>query len=158
MKEWNPPVKVLVVVFAVVMMIAGGTLSFLKWAQIGPFAAEAEVVEETVISEDPSAFIELDPLTVNIFQDKSVAALVQIGVKLEVKGDRNVDLVNRRLPRITNTFLQDLHGYLPHALKKKDSQIKAFVLKKRLKLLADKLFPGGEVHDVLIQSINVSGG
>ena len=146
--------KILVIVVVIVIMLAGGTFSALKWMQIGPFAPTDEIAADTVISDEPSIFIDLDPLLVNIFQDNSVATVVQISVKLETKGNKNASFVNKQLPKITNTLLQDMHSFLPRVLKEEGSRIDVFVLKKRLKLMTDKLYPTGEIHDVLIQSVS----
>lgn len=145
--------KIVVVVMVILMMLAGGSFSVLKWMQIGPFAPESDVVEE-VVSDEPPVFIDLDPLLINIFQGDSVATTVQITVKVEALGSDNASLVNESIPKVTDYFLRDLHSFLPRIMKDDDSRIDIFVIKKRLKLMADRLYPDGRINDVLIQSVS----
>lgn len=146
--------KIFVIIAVVLVMIAGGTFSAMKTFQLGPFAPETEVSDEPVISDEPAIFIDLDPLLINIFEGASVATTVQVTVKLEALGTDNASLVNKNLPKITDTFLRDLHSFLPRIMKNNDSRIDIFVIKKRLKLMADRLYPDMRINDVLIQSIS----
>ncbi len=146
--------KIIVVVVAIVLMLAGASFSVLKWMEIGPFAPDDGTAAESAEPEGEPIFIDLEPLMVNIFQDNEVATTIQITVKLETLGDDNAKDVNQQLPKIMDALLRDLHGFLPRVLKDEDAQLDVFVLKKRLKLTADRLFPDGRIHDVLIQSVN----
>lgn len=145
--------KIVVVALVILIMLAGGSFSVLKWMQVGPFAPESDVVEE-VVSDEPPVFIDLDPLLINIFQGDTVATTVQISVKIEALGSDNADLVNESIPKIADYFLRDLHSFLPRIMKDDDSRIDIFVIKKRLKLMADRLYPDGRINDVLIQSVS----
>ncbi len=146
--------KILVIVVAVFIILAGGTFGVMRSLQVGPFAPIEEIPADTVVPDEPSIFIDLEPLVVNVFQDQSVATIVQVTVKLETLGKENASYVNKQLPRITNALLQDLHSYLPRVLKEKGSRVDVFVLKKRMKVIVDRLYPEGQVHDVLIQSLS----
>ncbi len=146
--------KIFVIVAVVLMMIAGGSFSVMKSFQLGPFAPEQEVSNEPVISDEPAIYIDMEPLLINIFEDASVATVVQVTVKLETLGKDNASLVNKSLPKITDAFLSDLHSFLPRIMKDNDSRIDIFVIKKRLKLMADRLYPDMRINNVLIQSIS----
>lgn len=146
--------KILVIAAVILMMLAGGSFSVMKAFKLGPFAPEPEVTEEPEIPDEPPVFIDLDPLLINIFQGDSVATTVQVTVKLETIGNDNASLVNESIPKITDTFLRDLHSFLPRVMKDDDSRIDIFVVKKRLKLMSDKLYPDKRINDVLIQSIS----
>lgn len=146
--------KIVVVIVAIVLMLAGGSFSVLKWMEVGPFAPEQEGEVAMVDSDEPPVFIDLEPLLINIFQDDSVITTVQISVMIEVLGKDNAALVNQSLPKITDMFLRDMHGFIPRVMKNTDKRIDLFVVKKRLKLMADRLYPDKRINDVLIQSIS----
>lgn len=145
--------KIVVIALVVFIMLGGGTFSVLKWLQVGPFAPEQNVEEAMVDSDEPPIFIDLEPLLINIFEGDSVATTVQISVKVEALGSDNASLVNESIPKITDMFLRDLHSFLPRIMKNDGARIDVFVIKKRLKLMADRLYPDGRVNDVLIQSV-----
>lgn len=145
--------KIFAILIALLIMLAGGGFSVLKYMEIGPFAPEEDIAEDTVISDEPAIFIDMEPLLINIFQDNQVATTIQIQVKLETRGKDNASFVNKQLPKITDALLQDMHSFLPRMLKDKDAQIDVFVLKKRMKIVIDKLIPDRRVHGVLIQSV-----
>jgi flagellar basal body-associated protein FliL len=147
-------VKIFVVILVLVIVLAGGAFSVLKYMEIGPFAPEDAISEDTVISNEPSVFIDVEPLLVNIFQDSEVATVIQISIKLETRGKDNASYVNKQLPKITDILLRDMHSFLPRVMKKEGAELDVFVLKKRLKLMIDKLIPDRRVHDVLIQSVS----
>jgi flagellar basal body-associated protein FliL len=148
-------VKIIVIILIAVMMLAGGTFGVMKWMGLGPFAPDdAEMAEEPTVLEEPPVFIDLAPLLINIFQGDSVLTTVQISVKIKALGPDNSALVREGLPKITDTFLRDLHSFLPRIMKNSDSRLDLFVIKKRLKLIADKIFPDNRINDVLIQSVS----
>ncbi len=146
--------KILVIGVVVLLMLAGGSFSVMKALEIGPFAPQPEVTEEPVVPDEPPVFIDLDPLVVNIFQGDTIATTVHLTVKLEALGSNNASLVNENIPKITDAFLRDMHSFLPRIMKDDGSRIDIFVVKKRLKLMADKLYPDKRINDVLIQSIS----
>ncbi len=146
--------KIAVIALVVFIMLGGGTFSVLKWLQVGPFAPEPEVDVAMVDTDEPPVFIDLDPLLVNVFEGDTVATTVQISVKIEALGSDNAELVNENIPKITDMFLRDLHSFLPRIMKNGGERIDIFVIKKRLKLMADRLYPDGRINDVLIQSVS----
>jgi len=148
-------VKLIIIGLVVVIMLAGGSFSVLKWMEVGPFApVDENLDEEPAVSTAPPIFIDLDPLLVNVFQGDTVATTVQVSVKLETLGSDNAALVNENLPKITDTFLRDLHSFLPRIMKNNESRLDVFVIKKRLKLMSDRLYPDKRINDVLIQSVS----
>lgn len=146
--------KKFLVVFATLLMICGSLTSTLKFMELGPFAT-AKVVEE-VIDEDEdirkSIFIDMEPILIPIFKDNEPAALIQIQVKLETKSTDKAIRIQRMMPRIADTYVQDLHGFMPRLLKDRE-RIDVFILKQRLKLITDRKFGKGLIEDVLVQSV-----
>lgn len=147
--------KRLAILIAFLLVAGGIAVGAMRFMQVGIFAPPPGE-QETVKPPDPPSFVDMDPLIINVFDGTSITATVQIVVKLQAIGSDNKEFVQRNLPRISHAFLQDLHSFLPRLIKRGDSNIDVFILKKRLKLIADRLFPEQQVNDVLIQAINES--
>lgn len=144
------------IAIAFLLLAAGGAIGVMRYMQIGIFEPPPGSQQEAAKPPDPPSFVDMDPLIINVFDGAKVAATVMVVVKLQTIGKENTAFVNKNLPRLSDAFLQDMHSFLPRLLKRDDSQIDVFVLKKRLKLIADRLYPDEQVNDVLIQSINES--
>ncbi len=143
------------IAIAFLLFILGTAVGVMRYMQVGIFEPPPGS-QQAVKAPDPPTFIDMEPLIINIFDGSKVTATVMIAVKLQAIGKDNAKFVNENLPRISHAFLQDLHSFLPRLLKREDSNLDVFVIKKRLKLIADRLYPDGPVNDVLIQAINES--
>lgn len=151
--------KKLVIAFAFILMIAGGTISVLKWLEIGPFAPNGEVdVVDQVDPGEPPRFIDMDPLSIPIFQGDKVAATIQIQFMLEAVGADNEAKITRLLPRLGDAFLRDLYSFIPRLLKKEE-RISVVIIKQRLQMIADEVTGPGIIDDILVQSVvDIPGG
>ena len=149
--------RMVMIIFALLLLIGGGALSVMKWLEIGPFAPE-DTMAEKVVPVLPPRFLDMDPIIVPLIQDGGVAATVQISLKLETRGDENATAIKRAMPKLKNAFIQDMYTFLPRLLKDQE-RLDAYVLKKRFQLIADQVFqPPGTVSDVLIQSVTDQPG
>lgn len=145
--------KKLVLIFALLVMLTGGTVSALKYLGLGPFKGLEEVEEKAEEQvEDTSLFVDMEPLAIPIFQGNKVAATVQIQVKLETNGKKNVEKIKRIMPVITDAFVRDLHSFMPRLLKAEE-RIDVLIIKQRLQLLSDKVAGKGLIKNVLVQSV-----
>lgn len=143
--------KKLMIIVIVLVMLGAGTVSALQWLKIGPFAeAEGEKTVEEVPSEPP-VFIDMEALTIPVFQGDRVLTTIQIQLKLEVIKEHQSE-VNRILPRIHDTFLKDLYGYIPRLLKQ-GPRINLALLKGHLMQAVKKSSLDKMITNVLIQSI-----
>ena len=140
--------------FALFLMIAGATISGMKFAEIGPFegqdAAEAQAEEED--EEETALFVDMTPLVVTIFDGASVAANIQLELKLQTRGEDNIITIKRNLPKFKDAFLADLHHFVPRMLREIE-RIDPLTIKRRLQIVADRVGGKGLVDDVLIQSL-----
>ena len=144
--------KKFVIVFAMLLMLSGGTISIMKTLEMGPFAKnEGEGAEEAVLDEPPR-FIEMGLLLIPIFSGDRVATTIQIQIRLETIGTENEDKVNKMMPRINDAFLRDLYAFIPRLIRK-EGKIRAIVVKKRLELIAGKVADPDLISNVLVQSI-----
>ena len=145
--------KKLLLIFGLLVMLCGGTVSALKFLKLGPFQGE-EVVEEKPEEQVEATilFVDMEPLAIPIFQDNRVAATVQIEVKLVTNGKDNVERIKQIMPVITNAFVRDLHSFMPRLLKAKE-RIDVLIIKQRLQLISDKVAGKGLIKNVLVQSV-----
>ncbi len=153
--------RLILSVFAVVLMFSGGTIGVMKWMQIGLFAPppaeEGATPAPARKSGQAPRFVDADPLNVTIIQGNRPRTVLQISVKLEVASDDDASLVRRQMVRYTDAALRDMHDFLPRLLREVD-RIEIGLLKDRLQLIADKTFGKGKVKQVLIQSVHDTSG
>jgi flagellar basal body-associated protein FliL len=146
-----------VILIVVLMVIAGGGVGTMKWLEMGPFAPETD--EEAALKMEASkpTYISMDPLTVNVFSGNKILTTLRITLKIEVRGSENSEFVYAHLPKISDALFQDMHAFLPRIISKEDKSLDVFLLKKRLKLTTDKLYPKGQIYNVLVQAIDSVG-
>jgi flagellar basal body-associated protein FliL len=147
--------KKLLLIFGLLVMLCGGTVSALKFLKLGPFQGE-EIVEEKPEEQVEATilFVDMEPLAIPIFQGNRVAATVQIEVKLVTNGKDNVERIKQIMPVITNAFVRDLHSFMPRLLKAEE-RIDALIIKQRLQLISNKVAGKGLIKNVLVQSVIV---
>ena len=145
--------KKLLLIFGLLVMLCGGTVSALKFLKLGPFQGE-EVVEEKPEEQVEATilFVDMEPLAIPIFKGNRVAATVQIEVKLVTNGKDNVERIKKIMPVITNAFVRDLHSFMPRLLKAEE-RIDVLIIKQRLQLISDKVAGKGLIKNVLVQSV-----
>lgn len=148
--------KKLVIAMAVILMLAGASVSVMKWMNVGPFAKKGTVAEAP--APKPAIqprFVDMEPLVVSVFDGDKLAANIQIGIKLETLSDANASAIQKKMPKISDAFLRDLHDFLPRLMRQSD-RIDVVVLKDRLKGVADKVMGKNVISGVLIQSVHNS--
>ena len=145
--------KKLLLIFGLLVMLCGGTVSALKFLKLGPFQGE-EVVEEKPEKQVEATilFVDMEPLAIPIFKGNRVAATVQIEVKLVTNGKDNVERIKQIMPVITNAFVRDLHSFMPRLLKAEE-RIDVLIIKQRLQLISNKVAGKGLIKNVLVQSV-----
>ena len=145
--------KKLLLIFGLVVMLCGATVSALKFLKLGPFQGE-EVVEEKPEEQAEATilFVDMEPLAIPIFRGNRVAATVQIEVKLVTNGKDNVERIKQIMPVITNAFVRDLHSFMPRLLKAEE-RIDVLIIKQRLQLISNKVVGKGLIKNVLVQSV-----
>ena len=145
--------KKLLLIFGLLVMLCGGTVSALKFLKLGPFQGE-EVVEEKPEEQVEATilFVDMEPLAIPIFQGNRVAATVQIEVKLVTNSKDNVERIKQIMPIITNAFVRDLHSFMPRLLKAEE-RIDVLIIKQRLQLISNKVAGKGLIKNVLVQSV-----
>ena len=148
--------KRLVLIFALVLLVAGATIGAMKWFGLGPFQKpEDELAQEKPkeIEAPDALFVDVEPLLINVVQGGAIATTIQLEVKLETAGNENIIQIKRMLPQYKDAFLKDLHAFVPRMLSEL-GRIDLPTLKQRLQLVADRVAgEKGVVKGVLIQSL-----
>ena len=140
-------------IILVSLLILGGAITgSMKFLELGPFAPKTVEVKEVVEEELKPIFIDMEPILIPIFKGNRPVAKIQIQIKLETKSTEKAIKIQRMMPRISDTFVKDLHSFMPRLLKEKE-RIDDFILKQRLKLMLDRNFGKGLIDDVFIQSV-----
>ena len=162
--------KKLLILIGALFLIAGGTVSVMKWMNLGPFQEKAAQQEEA--PSEPTLLVDMEPLLIPIFQGDKVAATLQFQVKLETIGSENAAKIQYLMPKINDLFMRELYGFMPRLLKvikeeqkidflgllkeekqKEGQQFHVLVINQRLKLISDKFIGPDLVTKVLVQSV-----
>ena len=149
--------KIVVIIMVVLMVLSGGAIGVMKWLQIGLFEPDTKAEADLKLEETKPTYINMDPLTVNVFSGNKILTTLRVTIKLEVRGTDNTNFVYAHLPKISDALFQDMHAFLPRIINQEDKSLDIFLLKKRLKLATDKLYPEGQVYNVLVQAIDTVG-
>lgn len=155
--------KKLVIAIAVMIMLAGGTASILRYLEIGPFQKTAEELAAAETA-DPNAekaksffdnrprYIEMDPIQVPVFQDDGVAATIIINYKIEVLGLENERLVAKSKRQVGDALIADFAYYIPRTLRN-NKTLDVTLVKYRILMVAERLLGKDKVNDALIQAM-----
>lgn len=145
--------KKMMIIVAVLLILTGGAVGVLKFLKMGPFTEEEVVeVEEQEPEEEKAIFIQMEPILIPIFNGSEVAAKIQLQIKLETATTENAIKIQRRLTKISNVFITDLHAFMPRLIKQQE-RVDVIVLKARLREIASRHLEKGLIDDILIQSV-----
>ncbi|MBF0249056.1 MAG: hypothetical protein HQL35_00350 [Alphaproteobacteria bacterium] len=150
--------KKLVIAFAILIFLAGGTVSILKYMELGPFelseeekAAKESEQKASMFAPKPR-YIEMDPIQVPVFQDNDVAGTIMINYKLEVKTIDNEKLVAKNQRRLSDALIKDFSYYIPRTLRN-NKTLDVTLIKHRIQMTANKMLGEDVVTDALIQAM-----
>ena len=144
--------KKFVIVFAMLLMLSGGTISVMKTLELGPFATDEGEAVEDATPDEPPVFIDMGLILIPTFSGDRVATTIQIQIKLEIIGSEKVSRIKKIMPRISDAFLRDLYAFIPRLIRKQ-GKISAIVIKTRLEMIAGKVVGPDLINNVLVQSI-----
>lgn len=154
--------KKLVIAIAILIMLAGGTVSILRYLEIGPFektaaevaaaAANPEAEKAKSFFEKRPRYIEMDPIQVPVFQDNGVAGTIMINYKLEVMTLDDERLVAKSKRQVGDALIKDFSYYIPRTLRN-NKTLDVTLIKYRIIMVSERLLGKGKVSDALIQSM-----
>ena len=138
-------------IVAAILILAAGSVAAMKWLAIGPFEVAESIKEEKNSKEEP-ILIDMDPLMLQLILENQIASTIQIQIKLKTAGQENGIFLKHRLTKVSDAFLQDLHGFVPRLLEKKD-RLDTIILRDRLKVIGERLLGKGYIDEVQVQSV-----
>lgn len=148
--------KKLIVIFVLVLLVAGGTVGVMKFLGLGPFHdpdAELAEAKPKEIEAPEALFVDMEPIMINVMQSGAVVTTIQMEIKIETTGNENIIDIKRRLPVYKDAFMQDLHSFVPRMLNEIE-RLDLPTIKQRLQLIAERIAEReGMINSVLIQSI-----
>lgn len=155
--------KKLVIAFAILIMLAGGTVSLLKYLSLGPFEKTAEEIaaeqaqnanqEETrsIFAARPR-YLEMDPIQVPVFQDNDVAGTIMIHYKLEVMSTDHERTVAKAKRQIGDALIKDFSFYIPRTLRN-NKTLDVTLIKYRIMMVSERIVGKDVISDALIQAM-----
>lgn len=148
--------KKLIIIFVLILLIAGGTVGVMKFLGLGPFhdpSAEQAEQKPKEIEAPEALFVDMEPLMINIMQGGAVMTTIQMEIKIETTGNENIIDIKRRLPVYKDAFMRDLHSFVPRMLNE-IQRLDLPTIKQRLQLIAERIAEReGMINSILIQSI-----
>ena len=155
--------KKLIIAFAVLILLAGGTVTLLKYLAVGPFeiseeerlaqeAANAQAEKTRAIFEARPRYVEMDAIHVPVFNNNQVQGTIMIHYKLEVLNVDNERKVAKAQRRLSDALIKDFSFYIPRTLRN-NKTLDVTLIKYRIMMTADKMLGKGVVSDALIQAM-----
>ena len=141
--------KFLIIVLAIIVLSVAGSVGVLQQMKIGPFAIEKPLTLEEK-AEKLRRFISMKPISVSIFRGGAVATTIELKIQLETVVANEV-FINKKLPRLKDAFIRDLHSYFPRLLGKKN-ELDMPDLARRMFLIGEKTLGKGVLKDLSILS------
>lgn len=138
--------KLIILVVAVALLGGGG---FFAWMQLGSESEDGGGFSLTA-SRSETIFVEMEPLTAPFIRDGKFAQYVVLVVNLEVASSGAEDKVRKRMPKLRDAFVSELHSL---AARRPPNQklINIARIKARLLAGADQVMGSGVVRDILVQ-------
>lgn len=148
--------KKLIIIFVLVLLVAGGSIGIMKFMGLGPFYdpnAEQSEQKPKEIEASEALFVDMEPIMINVMQGGDVMTTIQMEIKIETTGKENIIDIKRRLPVYKDAFMQDLHSFVPRMLNE-IQRLDLPTIKQRLQLIAERIAErDGMINSILIQSI-----
>ena len=160
--------KKIIIIIAVCLALVAIITVVLKFLEAGPFAPTDTFDEK----DQPlkSIFFQMKPITIPIIYGNEVAANLNLKIKIEskiidlekryagslrernkTKKEQSKGPVEKIIPLIEDTFIKDLHSFVPRFFKKYDL-IDNRVLEKRLSIIASRQFGTKIIYKIIIES------
>jgi len=153
-------VKIVIILVVLLMLIGGGVFGVATFAPdllpppirsaLGIEIEESDEPREQVRPEN-TTLIDLDPLTIPIFEDGDVDRFLVMDVLLEVEFGENQAFVNQQMPRIIDAMITHVHALASLDISPgiSDRQF----LKERLLAKLDEVLGEGVVVNILFQNL-----
>ncbi len=150
----------LIIIFAAIILIAGGGITAMQQMELGPFAPSDENTPEAIAkrqkakedAEDQALprFVDMDPIAMTVIIGGRAALTLQLALQIETTEDKERELL-KFLPKLRDVYIRDLHSFVPR-LYRKSATLDTEALKRRLKVIGARTIGKGYIDAVLIQN------
>ncbi len=123
-------------------------------ASVGP---DGEVVKEARAKPERTGepkYVNIDPLSLPIIDDKGVTSNVNIVVALQVSDDKAANEIKKQMPRLIDAYIQNMYGMLNKREALKGGVVQVGMVKDRLNQITKKVLGDDMVDDVLLQVVS----
>lgn len=154
--------SLIIIAIVMIFVIGGVTAAYftglldpvIEWASSNENKEQEGSSSSSEKEEDSiKILIDMDPLSIPVFQGNKVAATVQINVKLVTNDEKKAERIKKIIPIIADAFISDLHGFMPRLLKDK-KKIDYTIIKQRLQLISNKVAGKGTISNIIAKSVN----
>jgi len=99
------------------------------------------------------SYVQLDPLILPIVSKENVSQTFSLVVAIEVEGDANSEKIKQSAPRLVDAYISDLYGVLSRKAAMKGGVVQVDYLKKRLRIVTQRVVGSDVANDVLLQVV-----
>ncbi len=154
--------KILIAVVALLFLAGGGAGAYFYFSQSAEASVPGDGAHEAKAGKhakgddntaNVSQFVELSPLILPIVDGSGVNQIISLVVALEVQGEDTAEMVESRMPKLQDAFIQDMYGVLSRQAALKGGIIQVNYIKERLNRIANEVLGAGSVDDVLLQVV-----
>ena len=138
--------KILIIV--VVLVLAGGG-AFFFLGQKAPEQAEVKPKVEKFVVEQHH-YVQLDTITVTLFEDDQVAGLYTAALTLEIADADQRAIVSAASSRLRDALFRDLHALVE---RRKGVEISLDVVKRRMRSTAIRELGADVVVDMYVENV-----
>ncbi|MEX2628826.1 MAG: hypothetical protein WD341_02730 [Tistlia sp.] len=139
-----------ILLFLVILLLGGGGIAF--WKVGLPYLQEREAESAATAPAPQPLFVTLDPFMVPMIRGGVVTRHLTLAIKLEVRDDAGLLLVEGRIPHLRDRLLRELYGL--YALRYVQEHARELdYTKERLMKAGNELLGEPVVIDVLVTGI-----
>ena len=148
--------KIVIFIFAGIILLAGGGITLMQQLEIGPFASEeANASADAGKREKPKEpvvlrTITMDPLFIPIIQGNKVKLNLQLELQIKTPEKWEAKL-QQKLPILKDAFIRDLFSFIPRHLRK-SKELDEDTLKRRLKIVGQRAIGNKAIHSIVIKN------
>ncbi|HTK83840.1 MAG TPA: flagellar basal body-associated FliL family protein [Patescibacteria group bacterium] len=152
--------KMVLMAIVVLGLLGGGGAGAYYYFQhpaLASIGSDGEVVKESRAKQERSGepkYVNLDPLSLPIIDDKGVTSNVSIVVALQVEDEKSVNEIKKQMPRLIDAYIQNMYGMLNKREALKGGVVQVGLVKDRLNQITKKVLGDDMVDDVLLQVVS----
>lgn len=149
--------RMAIIALVAVLLLGGGGAGayFFVFNKAEASVGEAHKDVKKAKREKPenTEFVELDPLILPIIDGNGVSQTVSMVVTIEVMDAKGAEKVKKYMPKLMDSYIQDMYGVLNKHAALEGGVIKVKMLKNRINKISQHILGDDVVYDVLLQAV-----